>query len=311
MKLANTTIAIVGGDEREQEIARCAATTGARVQVYGFPHPLEAIAGVGWAGSTAEALDGADYALFPIPGIAPDGALFAPAAAEPIYPGGDVLRRMRPGGAIILGAADQALRAAAAACGICLYEYEDDTELMLLRGPAIVEGALQLAIADTDVTLHGSEIGVVGHGNIGRLLARTLVLLGGRVRVFARNPVQRADARSAGATGYDISELSTQAVGLDMLFSTVPTRIVTAEVLQLMSRGLVMDLAAPPGGVDLDAAREIGHRAVWARGLGRRAPVTVGRSQWSGIAHRITQHERRAAPAKPATPSDNDGGVFS
>ena len=48
-----------------------------------------------------------------------------------------------------------------------------------------------------------------------------------------------------------------------------------------------MDLSAPPGGIDLEAAQRFGHTAVWARGLGRRAPVTVGASQWNGISRRI------------------------
>jgi dipicolinate synthase subunit A len=46
-------------------------------------------------------------------------------------------------------------------------------------------------------------------------------------------------------------------------------------------------MSAPPGGVDWDVAKELGLNAVWARGLGNRAPVTVGRSQWGGIRKRI------------------------
>jgi dipicolinate synthase subunit A len=73
-----------------------------------------------------------------------------------------------------------------------------------------------------------------------------------------------------------------------MLFSTVPAAVVGREALEGMPRGsLVMDLAAPPGGVDLAAATGLGLVAVWARGLGRRAPVTVGASQWQGIRRRI------------------------
>lgn len=293
MDLSDRVLAIVGGDEREQEIARCAMATGAEVRGYGFPWPVEDIAGVVRTDSAAEALSGADYALFPIPGMAPDGALFAPRAPAPIYPDVPMLHRMRRGATIILGWADDKLRAAAETCGLTLSEYEADTELMLLRGPAIVEGALRTAIENTEITLHSSRIGVVGHGNIGRLLARTLVLLGGRVHVFARNPVQRADAATAGADPHPLTELDEWIGGLDMLFSTVPTRVVTAERLRRMRPGLVMDLAAPPGGIDLEAAARIGHRAVWARGLGRRAPVTVGRSQWSGIVRRIAEAEER------------------
>ena len=46
-------------------------------------------------------------------------------------------------------------------------------------------------------------------------------------------------------------------------------------------------IAAPPGGIDREAAAKLGLKFVWARGLGSRAPVTVGRSQWSGIRRRI------------------------
>ncbi len=294
LDLRSRTIAVVGGDEREQEIARLALTTGARVRAYGFPWPETGIHGVTRCESAGAALDGADYALFPIPGIAADGTLFAPSSPEPIRPDAELLGRMRPGGAIILGLADEGLRRAAEAHRISLHEYESDTELLLLRGPAIVEGALRVAIENTRVTVHGSRVGVVGHGNVGRLLARTLVLLGAEVHVFARNPVQRADALTAGCRPHPLQSLPDVAPMLAMLFSTVPTLVADRGVLELLPRGaLVMDLAAPPGGVDLDAARDLGHRAVWARGMGRRAPVTVGASQWSGIARRIADIEER------------------
>lgn len=288
MSLARIRIAVVAGDEREQEIARLAAADGAEVSAYGFPWPDGGIEDVTLAASAAEAMRGAHYALFPIPGSATDGSLFAPTAAAPIVPDEELLGELAPGAHVILGAADEDLRRAAAATGVTLHEYEHDEELMLLRGPAIVEGALQQAIAYTRVTIHGSPVCVVGHGTIGGLLTRTLVLLGARVTVVARNPVQRAAARAAGAEVVPLEELAVVAAGSAMLFSTVPAAVVGREALAGMARGaLVLDLAAPPGGIDLDAARELGLVAVWARGLGRRAPVTVGASQWEGIRRRI------------------------
>lgn len=291
-RLEGRAIAIVGGDEREQEIARLAALAGAQVRAYGFPWPEGGIAGVVASSSVEDALANADYALFPIPGMGLDGSLFAPHAPAPIIPDVALLRHMHAKAAIILGTADVALHAAAAELGHALVEYESDTELMLLRGPAIVEGALGAAIANSAVTIHGASVGVVGHGNIGRLLARTLVLLGARVHVFARNPVQRADAYCAGCAPHPLGELAVVAPALDMLFSTVPVGVVDRAVLGVLARdSLVVDLAAPPGGIDLAAASELGLRALWARGLGRRAPVTVGRSQWGGILKRIVELE--------------------
>jgi len=288
VSIAAIRVAVVGGDEREQEIARLAAAEGADVRAFGFPWPASGIAGVTPAGAAAEAMRGARYALFPIPGLALDGSLFAPSAAAPIVPDETLLRCLAAGAHVILGTADERLRAAAAATGVSLHEYESDEELMLERGPAIVEGALQQAIANTRVTIHASHVAVVGHGTIGSLLARTLVLLGAHVTVVARNPVQRAAARAAGAEAAPLADLPAVVGRSAMLFSTVPAAVVGRDSLAGMAPGsLVLDLAAPPGGIDLDAARELGLAAVWARGLGRRAPVTVGASQWGGIRRRI------------------------
>lgn len=281
-------IAIVGGDEREREIARLAAVTGARVRAYGFPWPDGGIASVERAASAADAFTDARVALFPIPGLGADGRLFAPECDTPIVPDRSLLARMAPRAHIILGTPDARLQETARELGIELHEYETDRELMLLRGPAICEGAMQLAIANTDVTIHGSAVAVVGQGTVGTLLTGTLLSLGARVHVFARNAEQRAAAYAVGAEAHPLEALATLAPGLAMVFSTVPAPVVDAEVLdRLPLPALVMDLAAPPGGVDLDAARRLGHRTVWARGMGRRAPVTVGASQWTGIRHRI------------------------
>jgi dipicolinate synthase subunit A len=285
---AELLIAVVGGDEREREIARLAAATGAQVRAYGFPWPEGGIDGVEPAVSAAAALHGARYALLPIPGISVEGKLYAPSAPDPIVADDALLEPLAPGAHVVLGAANDALRAAAERRGIGIHEYENDRELMLLRAPAIVEGALAVAIEQTDVTLHAADVCVAGFGTIGSLLARALLALGARVHVAARNPVQRAAAYAAGAVPLPLDELPERAGRLSMLFSTVPAPVVGRDVLErLPPHSLVVDLAAPPGGVDLGAARELGHTAVWARGLGRRAPVTVGASQWSGIRKRI------------------------
>jgi dipicolinate synthase subunit A len=120
------------------------------------------------------------------------------------------------------------------------------------------------------------------------VLTRYLIALGARTAVVARNPEQRAAAFVAGATPHRFDELRGLASRLDLLFSTVPTRIVDENVLSQLKRSvLIVDLAAPPGGVDFDAAKRLGLKAIWGRGLGSRAPVTVGASQWGGIRERI------------------------
>ena len=287
------TIAVVGGDEREQEIARRAAATGATVRAFGFPMPNDGLDGVEHCAAATAAMAGAEIALFPIPGIAMDGSLFA---TERVVPDVELLSAMASGGHIILGKADAGLERAAAKTAISLHEYEGDQELMLLRAPAIVEGALQLAIELTDVTIHDAGICVVGQGNIGTVLTRTLVAPGANVSVAARSPVQRAAAYTLGARGLTIDELDGRAPEFDMILSTVPAAVVTAALIdRLPAHALVMDLAAPPGGCDLEHAEATGRPAVWARGLGRRAPVTVGGSQWLGLSRIIDGILREAS----------------
>jgi dipicolinate synthase subunit A len=281
-------IGMLGGDKREQEIARRAALTGADVRAHGFPWPEQGIANVKRLDDPAAVLNGAKFALFPIPGISASGALFAPAAPAPIVPDRAMLAAMAPRAHIILGWADKNLKAHAEALSIGLHEYEWDRSLMLQRTPAILEGLLKIVIENTAITIHNSTACVVGQGTIGAVLTRYLVALGAHTHIAARNPEQRAAAFVAGATPHLLEELSDLAPGLDFIFSTVPTRVVGEDVLsRLPKSALVVDLAAPPGGVDFDAAKRLGLTAIWGRGLGSRAPVTVGASQWGGIRARI------------------------
>jgi dipicolinate synthase subunit A len=282
------TIGMLGGDKREQEIARLAALTGAAVRAHGFPWPEGGIAGVNHFDEPAAVLKGARFALFPIPGIAANGALFAPAASAPIIPTRAMLAGMTPPAHIILGWADQKLKDHADALGVAIHEYEWDRGLMLRRTPAIIEGLIKIVIENTAITIHDATVCVVGQGTIGAVLARYLVALGAHTHVAARSPEQRAAAFVAGATPHELAELPTLAPRLDMLFSTVPSRVIGAEVLEsLQTSALLVDLAAPPGGIDFEAARRLGLKAIWGRGLGSRAPVTVGGSQWAGIRARI------------------------
>jgi dipicolinate synthase subunit A len=288
MNLAGVTIAIVGGDRREQEIARCAAAEGATVRSFGFPWPTSGIEGVLQAKSAREALKDAHIALFPIPGIAADGALFAPSCPDRIVPDREMMASMRRPAHVILGWADANLKGHCEALDISIHEYEWDQDLMLLRGPAIVEGMLRVIIENTDITIHRAQVCMVGQGTIGTLATRALVGLGARVHVAARNRIQRAAAYAAGAEPHELTELVTVLPTSDILISSVPAQVVDRRLLETMnSRSLLIDLAAPPGGIDRAAAQELGLKFIWARGLGSRAPITVGRSQWSGIRRRV------------------------
>ncbi len=284
---ASLTLAIVGGDEREREIARLAATTGATVRAFGFPWPERGIEGVTRAPNALDAMTGAHHALLPVPrGVG--GRLYALDAPEPIAIAPGRVAPLREGAHDFCGRVTDELAAAARDLQVTLHAYDPDRELMLQRAAAVAEGVLELAIERTDVTIHSAKVAVVGFGNIGSVLTRRLLALGADVHVAARNPIQRAAAAADGASAVPLDAVADLAPELSMVFSTVPARVVDRTVLErLAPDSLVLDIVPPPDRSDLEAAAELGHRAVWARGLGRRAPITVGGSQWAGIRRRI------------------------
>jgi catechol 2,3-dioxygenase-like lactoylglutathione lyase family enzyme len=122
--------------------------------------------------------------------------------------------------------------------------------------------------------------------------------------VAARNPVQLARALDLGLTPVPLGQMDEVLPRTDVVYNTVPARVLDGPRLQcLPHQALVIDLAPPPGGVDLEAAKRLGLKVVWARGLGNRAPVSVGRSQWKGVRRIILEEvvaRRQHAPAAAA-----------
>jgi dipicolinate synthase subunit A len=135
-----------------------------------------------------------------------------------------------------------------------------------------------MAIQNTDFTIHGSECIVLGFGRTGFTLARTLQGLGAYVRVGVHKPEQYARAWEMGLKPFYTSELSQQVLNIDLLFNTIPTMIVTAQIIaNIPSRALIIDLASKPGGTDFRYAEKRGIKAMLAPGLpGIVAPRSAG-----------------------------------
>ena len=123
------------------------------------------------------------------------------------------------------------------------------------------EGAIQLAMEELPITLHGARVLVIGYGRLGRVLADRL----------------------AGLKGW--------LCGYDLVVNTVPVRVLReAELADLKPGCLVIDLASKPGGVDFDAAARLGVKAFWALSLpGKVAPVTAGKSIKTTIYNILTE----------------------
>lgn len=300
LDLKGKIVTVLGGDGREVEIVRQLVACGATVRTCGLPPGGAEASGTLACATIAEAVQDAEIVICPVPIPQADGSLYAPSAADRLIADTESLRPMRRGGILVTGRASAHMVEAASALGLRVREYEHEPDLMLFRAPAIAEGAIKIAIENTEVTLHRSACMVVGFGKIGPTLAQTLLGLGARVTVAARSPVQLARAWAMGCEPVHLRDLADRVGGVVVIFNTAPALLFTGEVLERLDpQTVLIDLSGPPGGVDFESARRLGRRAIWARGLGGRAPRTVGQSQWLGIS-RILAVELGSADNRPA-----------
>lgn len=153
-----------------------------------------------------------------------------------------------------------------------------DDELAILNSIPSAEGALQLAMEHSDFTIHRSRSAVLGLGRTGLTLASLLLAMKSTVTVAARRPQDQARARALGFISIKFDDLCAALPSQDLVFNTVPALVLTRALLLAMRSGaIVIDLASPPGGVDYQAAQEIGLNAILAPGLpGLVAPRTAG-----------------------------------
>ena len=139
------------------------------------------------------------------------------------------------------------------------------------------EGAVQMAMEELPVTVHGARCLVTGYGRIGKALSRLLWVMGAQVTVAARRFAEQSLARTQGCAVIDIASLP-DAGDFDVIFNTVPAMLFDRQLLRRLEKNtLLIDLASRPGGVDFNAAAELQIKTVWALSLpGRVAPKTAG-----------------------------------
>ena len=147
------------------------------------------------------------------------------------------------------------------------------------------EGAIQIAMEQLPITIHGARVLVVGFGRVGRVVAQRMAALGARVSVAARRYESLAWARAMGYGAEKTGQLAGWLCSYDLVVNTVPALVLgEAELADLRPDCLVLDLASRPGGVDPQAAERLGRKVIHALSLpGKVAPVTAGAAIQSTI----------------------------
>lgn len=257
-------ILIIGGDSRTEYLMRSLAEEGFDVKRFDAAVPLKS------------AVESCDAVILGLPASKDDKTVDASDLPESILLK-DLFHIMGRNRLLLAGKMSDGVKAVADVFSVRWVDYFLREELEILNAVPTCEGAVQIAMEELPITLFGSNAVVTGFGKVGEPLARLLHSMGANVTVCARRPAQRAKARSMGLRAVDFSYLGECMADADVVFNTVPQKIINRDSLILSGKALIIDLASKPGGVDMEAARDLGVKVIWALGLpGKVAPVTSG-----------------------------------
>ena len=275
-------IIIIGGDNRSPYIAQQLQSQNFEVLVYGMERysklPMD-------LHITTQLLD-SDMYLLPIPMTKDNITLHAPYSSKPIALE-EFYNICTERALVFAGKIPQPVQKRLNSKGIRYHDYALNNSFALANALPTAEGTIELIMKHTPYVIENRSICVVGYGRIGKILAQKLNALGCKVTVTARKDTQLQEILKKGYTPLHTYELEKGRI-FDIVINTVPAPIITRNVLQKQkSKTLVIDLASMPGGVDFDAAKDMGIQAIHALSLpAKHAPYTAAKI----ITDTITQY---------------------
>lgn len=276
--LAGIKLAVIGGDDRELVLIPELVKLGAVVNVAGFP-PRAELKGAKIFNNLILALEDVEAVILPMPGTDANGVVRAVYSPEPLVIDDTVLSQLTPGTPIFIGVAKPTFKEKVKKHHLRLIETAELDDLAILNSIPTAEGAIQIAMEELPITIHGSKSLVLGFGRCGSTLARMLKALGSEVYVAARKSADLARCYENGYVSVRYSELEKVLPQMQIVFNTVPQLILDSQSIGLLNKEcLIVDIATQPGGTDFQAAEKYGIKAILAPGLpGKVAPKTAGK----------------------------------
>lgn len=280
-ELKGWTVAVLGGDLRMLEHMRLARLAGAKVQHYGLIPGAEVAAGQPQAASLVDAVKGARIISCPIPGLGADDELYAKFTSEKLRLTTEVLKGAAAGAMLLTCYSTPRMDEWAKATSVEIIPYGDDDALAILHAVPTAEGAIRIAIENTDDTLLGMNVLCLGLGRVGISVAQAFEGMKSRVSLAARNPAQLARAWAMNAIPIELRDLKSHIGNFGLIVSSTSGRVLDKDLLALTRPDVVIiDLCSPPGSVDFEAAKALGRKAIWARAQAGRAPRRAGHDEW-------------------------------
>ncbi len=273
------TFAIIGGDERQIYLYRRLRADGHTVRLCGFEKNGGHIPCV----SVADALFGAHCIILPLPSSKDGKTVWMPLSDSEVYLSD-----------ITAAASSKALFLTA---GLKLgtareCDYFAREELTVLNAALTAEGAISQALCNTPFSLMGARCLVIGFGRIGKLLCHRLAPFGCSITASSRREEVLSWIDAYGYCRLHTTEVGEHLGDFDIIFNTVPHPLLNEDELKRVKPGaIIIELASPPYGVDLDAAKRLGVNTLLASGLpAKTAPQTAADIIYDTVNNILKEH---------------------
>lgn len=140
------------------------------------------------------------------------------------------------------------------------------------------EGALAYVVLNTDDSIRGMPVLVLGYGRVGKSVTKLLKDNYASVSVATDDPTEYAIASIFADNVYKLSGYAKHVGEYKAIINTVPIQILEGDTLRNVDKNcFLLDLASAPGGIDFAAAAEMGLKFMHALGVpGKVCPHTAG-----------------------------------
>lgn len=248
MYKSGQTAAVIGGDRRMLYAAQSLKEKGYFVILFGFSKEYAQMYNLPLAESMQDAVLKSSVVLLPLPCTSNGETV-----NTPLYDGtiklSNLFSIVTDKQTLFAGKISNTMIEQSKKKSVPVYDYMEREEFSVLNAIPTAEGALQIAMENTACTLNGAKCLVTGFGRIAKVLANYLQGLGAVVSVCARKSSDLAFMEAYGYPHFSIKEMKNHICDYDIIFNTVPTCILTDEILRKTKQdALIVDLASKPGG---------------------------------------------------------------
>lgn len=276
--LTGLNIAIIGGDARQLEVIRKLSTLDATIHLVGFDQLDHGFTGTNKINLDEVPFEELDGIILPVSGTGLNGEVETIFSNKEVVLSKEMLEKAKKECTVFSGISNAFLDKITQETNHKLIKLFERDDVAIYNSIPTVEGTIMMVIQHTDITIHGSNVMVLGLGRVGMSVARTFANLSANVKVGARKPEHLARISEMGLKGFHLNDIKEEVKDVDVCINTIPIPIVTANVISNMpAHTLIVDLASKPGGTDFRYAEKRGIKALLAPGLpGIVAPKTAG-----------------------------------